>query len=385
MRPTIMYVADLHLDNRNPDVTGDDGKYLRQSEAERMSDAIVAVAENTLPDMVVLAGDLAHMKNPRPWAYVLIGSLVERLRQVQSRPLVVGFRGNHDGSDIIARREFGESAGLDAYPREPQVIELKGERVLLLPWFGRANLAAKAGHTMNVAEQHAYMRDAIERVIALNSPTVVVTHFTIAGAHYSSEAQPLLGEAGEFMLSHSLFRSATELRYVVSGHIHEPQMLGGDPPMYYPGSTIVNDFGEHHAPSVLVDDGSDVYFVDLDYENLRFVTLSPEVDDEGVVTGFAPESASGAVVRIKTTVPSGPAGTHAVGRMLIELQEQHPLYIARSVLATRRHDARVAHTMTTEQTPGEALAAYFALVGGEFEERAARLTSLHHEIEEAVR
>jgi hypothetical protein len=41
--------------------------------------------------------------------------------------------------------------------------------------------------------------------------------------------------------------------------------------------------------------------------------------------------------------------------------------------------------MTTEQTPGEALAAYFALVGGEFEERAARLTSLHHEIEEAVR
>ena len=375
MKP-IIYAADFHLDNRNPDIMAG-GEYLRETEARLMLDALLARAVEAGAGAIVIAGDVSHFRNPRAWTYVLFGDFLIRCKQEDIEVHII--RGNHDGDDL-GRKEFCQAFdGIRGfhYYRTPQVAQVCERSVLMLPWAGRSTVAAKAGHTMTVSEQNAYMRDAFERIIQTYPAEVIVTHFSIAGVKYSSEAQPLLGDSSEFMLPLMAF-STPELKYVVSGHIHKAQVLhNGAVPIYYPGSTILCDFGqEREVPMVLLDDG-DPRHVPLVYDHLRFVTVGP---DETI---HMPDL-TGAIVRFKGEVPSGDEGQRIVAGMMSGIEANHPAYIAKPVLTLRRHEARFTHTITAETTPADALTEYIGLVGGEYAERAEALALLHHGIEKEV-
>lgn len=371
MRP-IIYAADFHLDCRNPD-TSENGIYLREAEAGRMLTALFNLAIEHEAAAIVIAGDVSHFRNPRAWAYVTFRAFLEKCKAEGIEVHVI--RGNHDGDDL-GRAEFCQAfQGMLHYYRTPQVVDVSGRRILMLPWAGRSTVAAKAGHTMTVAEQNTYMQQAFERIIQTHPAEVIVTHFSIAGVRYSSEAQPMLGDSGEFMLPLGMFNTSG-LRYVVSGHIHKAQTLTGGPvPVYYPGSTILCDFGqEKEAPMVLIDHGDgEVEDVVLGYDHLRFVTVRP---DETI---HMPDLA-GAVVRIKAEVPSGDEGQRIVAGMLSGIESNHPAYIAKPVLTLERHEARFTHSITADSTPEDAFAEYVHLVGGEYLEREDALTLLHAEI-----
>lgn len=373
MKP-IIYAADFHLDCRNPDIMAG-GEYLRETEARLMLDALLARAIEAGAGAIVIAGDVSHFRNPRAWAYVLFRAFLDKCGLADIEVHII--RGNHDGDDL-GRKEFCQAFdGIRGfhYYRTPQVAQVCERSVLMLPWAGRSTVAAKAGHTMTVSEQNAYMRDAFERIIQTHPAEVIVTHFTIAGVTFSTEAQPLLGDSSEFMLPVMAF-STPELKYVVSGHIHKAQVLhNGAVPIYYPGSTILCDFGqEREVPMVLLDDG-DPRHVPLVYDHLRFVTIT------GPGKG---EMLDNAIVRIKAEVPSGDEGQRMVGEMMAALEMMNPAYIAKPVLSLRRHEARFTHTITAETTPADALTEYIGLVGGEYAERAEALALLHHGIEMEV-
>ncbi|MBN2840371.1 MAG: metallophosphoesterase family protein [Coriobacteriia bacterium] len=375
MKP-IIFAADLHLDCRNPDIMAG-GEYLRETEARLMLDALLARAIEAGAGAIVIAGDVSHFRNPRAWAYVLFGDFLLRCKQEDIEVHII--RGNHDGDDL-GRKEFCQAFGTRGfhYYRTPQVAQVCGRSVLMLPWAGRSTVAAKAGHTMTVAEQNAYMRDAFERIIQSYPAEVIVTHFTIAGVTFSTEAQPLLGDSSEFMLPLMAFHTP-ELKYVVSGHIHKAQVLhNGAVPIYYPGSTILCDFGqEREVPMVLLDDG-DPRHVPLVYDHLRFVTVGLSFDPD------IDASLEGAIVRFKGEVPSGDEGARFVAGRMQYIEEKQPAYIAKPVLTLRRHEARFTHTITAETTPADALTEYIGLVGGEYAERSEALALLHHGIEKEV-
>lgn len=368
MRP-IIYAADFHLDCRNPD-TSDNGIYLREAEANRMLTALFDLAMSEDAAAIIIAGDVSHFRNPRAWAYVVFRAFLEKCLAEGIEVHVI--RGNHDGDDL-GRAEFCQAfQGMLHYYRTPQVVVVAGRRILMLPWAGRSTVAAKAGHTMTVAEQNTYMQQALERIIQTHFADVIVTHFSIAGVRYSSEAQPMLGDSGEFMLPLGMFNTSG-LRYVVSGHIHKAQTLTGGPvPVYYPGSTILCDFGqEKEQPMVLIDHGEGVEeAVPLEYQNLKFVTL----------TDPSESPVAGAIVRIKAEVASGDEGQRVIAAWMDDIAKCSPAYIAKPVLTLQRHEARFTHSITADSTPEDAFAEYVHLVGGEYLEREDALTLLHAEI-----
>lgn len=372
MRP-IIHAADLHLDCRNPD-TSDNGIYLREAEANWMLTALFDLAMSEDAAAIVIAGDVSHFRNPRAWAYVVFRAFLEKCLAVGIEVHVI--RGNHDGDDL-GRAEFCQAfQGMLHYYRTPQVVDVAGRRILMLPWAGRSTVAAKAGHTMTVAEQNTYMQQALERIIQTHFAEVIVTHFSIAGVRYSSEAQPMLGDSGEFMLSLGMFNTSG-LRYVVSGHIHKAQTLTGGPvPVYYPGSAILCDFGqEKEAPMVLIDHGPGEELEEraLEYNHLRFVTWN-------IGENMNAPDVAGSVIRIKGAVPSGDEGSRIVAEMMLEAERFCPAYIAKPVLTLERHEARFTHSITADSTPEDAFAEYVHLVGGEYLEREEALTLLHAEI-----
>lgn len=378
-KSNIMYAADLHLDLRHPDLTDATGKYLREKEGYGLVRAIVAAADANDVGALVLCGDIAHRPNPRTWAYRAMLSLGKMLakRGVQ----VVAFRGNHDGTDIAGRQEFGEVCFGESYYKKPQVIDVCGRKMLVLPWFGRGNVAtAAAGKT--VADQHRYMVEAVERIVASERPDIVATHFTVSGASYSSEEQPLLGDTSEFMLP-AMFLAPGDVQYAVSGHVHKPQVVNGN--IYYPGSAVNCDFGESHESAFLLDDGLGIiaHHPLNNPERLRFVTVDFTVDDAGAGLWQDYPKDGNEIVRLKADVPTGDVGTRAVADMQAHLAKT-ALHVVRPVVTRRRNESRVAHEMRPEQTTEEVLEQFFALVGGEFTERASHLLTLHKEVQASV-
>lgn len=365
----ILFTADWHLDCRNPDTRTDEGTYLRENEAYAMVTAVLGAAHTHGCGTIIIAGDAAHYRNPRTWTYALMKHWLRECADAGVE--VIAMRGNHDGDDS-GRTEFGHSQAWQ-YANVPNVVRAGGERVLLIPWTGRSTIAAKAGHVMSVAEQNTYMQGALERVIRSHQADIIVTHFTIAGATYSSEAQPLLGDSSEFMLPLGAFG---DCKAVVAGHIHKPQtILNGPVPVYYPGSTIQCNFGEQHDPRVLVwdADAQEMRSVALDYPFLRFVTVDPNDP-----ASLSAQCLDGAVVRVKGRVPAGDEGMRIIRQLHIDIASMsNPAYIARPVLEVERADVRGSHTITDTLSPENALSEYIDLAGGEYSARKDQLLAMH--------
>lgn len=374
---SIIYAADLHLDNRNPDVRGETGRYVRETEAEAMLEALLSVCAKQHASTLIIAGDLSNNRNPRAWVYTAFATFLDSAHRQGLK--VVAMPGNHD-RDETGEPEFGDAFAKHpafTYVKAPEVIAADGKLILMLPWVGRTRVAAKSGATMMVSEQHAYIQTALERIVQTHAADVVVTHYTIAGARYSSEAQPLLGDSAELMLPAMMFNQPG-IKYVVSGHVHKAQTLtSGAVPVFYPGSTILCDFGqEKEQPQVVLDDGSrDVRHIPLYYKHLRFATV-----EEG--TEIA--NLTGAIVRFKGSIPSGDEGVRWLATFTDKLAALSPLYIAKPKVSLTRHDVRVEHTITAEVSPEAAFAEYTALAGGEYQERSDALMPLHHDIERTV-
>lgn len=380
----MILTADLHGNTGTHDYIID-GKSMRQEEQVRVYAELLGLAKNDGHESIVILGDVAHLRRPAPWWYVVFGQFLDECDAQGIE--VFAMYGNHDappvGGGMYPLSAFASYAALtlmdtmDRYSYQTP----EGYDLFPLSWTSRAHFAA-AHPDMPVQEQYEKMAANFSNVVSMmesrveaERPALLVTHFTISGSKYNSEAQPLLGESSDFMLPRSVV-DRTTFDYIISGHIHKPQDIDGR--IWYPGSAISVDFGDEEQRRVLTFDGTEIESVPL-LSPTRFHTIM--LDDMDTMNANAVE---GAIVRVKGSVPRTEDAIHQLKQLKEDAEKFGALRVAKSAIKFDRVEARSEHDITVEVTPTQALDSFIEMVGGEYVTYKDGLLVLHEQLMEGV-
>lgn len=371
--------ADPHFGRATHDFDVGGGKTAREVEARRIIDFLTA--EATLRDAGVLClGDVTENRKPPAWVYDVVNEYLARGGHLM--------RGNHDTFEVDGKIAPSNVFGA---LRTPSFAILADCNIAILPWAGRAQMAA-GDTSKTVAEQHAAMVAAYETIIAdfaasaaaSDRPTILVCHVTIAGSAYCSDTQPLLGLASEFMLPLPVV-AREEFAAVFAGHVHKPQeIVGGACPVIYVGSAVRVDFGEEHqqprALHVAFSDGN-LSIEDIPLPAMEFSTIDV---NEVLCEDEMYERCHDAIVRFAGELPVGPESTHLLQVCAEQAMEAGALKIGTPAIRWMRHEVRSEHRMTTAMTSREAVEHYVELTGiyADEPERRDALLALHDELAE---
>ncbi|WP_027346056.1 exonuclease SbcCD subunit D [Hamadaea tsunoensis] len=230
--------------------------------------AVIGVAREERPDLIIVAGDLFDTAAPTPEAQKVVYRALAALRQVAE---VIVIAGNHDnGPALDALRVFAETENLHLRGRvsdKPDDHLITGVtpggepwRCIALPFLSqRYAVRALDMFELTQAEAHSTYADHLARLLSaiaaegFSDPAavnLVTAHLTVVGAAMGGgerEAHTILGYA----VPTTVFPSNTH--YVALGHLHRAQTMPGACPVRYSGSPIAIDFGEgENEPSVTV-------------------------------------------------------------------------------------------------------------------------------------
>lgn len=380
-----MIVADLHAGRSTHDVRAEqygEGMTTRRAELHHVLHDILAEALQRKVTAIALIGDVYDSKRPPAWAYREVQQFIERAEFHGIRVYLMP--GNHDWFDGPGVSPLQASGGI--LVDTPMVVEMDTLDMAFVPWFGRANVAASTDKATGrtTAEQHRYMADALERIVASLAakkregvPLYCVSHFTVAGASYNSDVQPLLGEAGEFIAPLQAF-ARPEFTSVLLGHVHKPQVIAYDPCLVeYVGGCTRSDFGEETQPCrVLVVDGTARFDVPIETAQ-RFVTLTVDTLSDPDPFAVLPDSIQGAIVRIKGEMPAGAESVAKLREWTQALEEAGATKVAKPAVKFIRHEMREQHSMTVDQPTDQTLEQYIGIVGGEYKNRKPELLEAH--------
>lgn len=371
-------LADPHMGDNTHDVDGS-----RRKLAEEMVDEVLDQLDAHFATTLVVPGDLITKVKPDPWAYLVATRLRDGCRKRGIAMFVED--GNHDAA------KPGEVGPLEVLfdDRElisrPRVVEVEGLYLCFLPWVSRAYLASKITE-QSAATQQAAMVDLLvsiaqKQLTESNGPAVSVTHFTISGAAYNSEVQPLLGEATEIVLPTAAFRGYD---LVIAGHVHKAQEFEN---IVYPGAAMRHDFGEEDAtPSIMFLDPATLERHCHPLPAQEFVTVEVayiSTEDSERYDMLTPEGGhvfDGAVVRLKGMLPAGPNTSEVVAEWRADILDRGALKVLDSEISYVRHEHREASTTTTATPPGQALEEFIEVVGGEYADNRELLLAKHAEI-----
>jgi hypothetical protein len=366
---------------------------MRVEEARRVCGFIAGLARNA--DELILAGDTFNTPHPPAWAYSVVQMMTGDDEDEISCDAIMG---NHEGIDALM---VLDDAGCLGAIERPQAITAGDIDFALVPWFGRAFVAATYPDLV-VGQQNAYMASALERIVAdLASekregvPMVCVTHFAISGASYDSGEQPMVGEGGDFVAPWRAF-DRPEFSLVVSGHIHQPQTLHGGR-LIYVGAPIHTTFSKtDYQTRILQLDrkGDGVVVTSIPTPSIEFVSIDVNESDNFIKNsqdisyqrGYASwrglmQPVKGKVVRFVGELPAGEQ-TAALLRSLTDAAYlAGALKVAKPAVRFTRHDAHATRIIAVETSPHDALREYAAQVGGEYEARLPELLMLHDELE----
>ncbi|HHW13686.1 MAG TPA: exonuclease SbcCD subunit D [Firmicutes bacterium] len=265
----VLAIPDLHCHYDNYSRPGEDGTPSRLVDWRRTADALVKLAIRERVDLAVAPGDYFVTPRPPARAIIEVANLFARL-EAAGIP-VVGCSGNHDTPgpghpgpvDVIAT--LGQRAwGITT----PQVVEVAGIQVAVLPWAKPSAVAAESESTGDAIQQTAGVLLGIARALAaqcdLSRPTIMIGHWAVAGCRTSS-GQVLFGEEPTLPLAEL---QTLPFQAVIMGHIHRPQewTSPGAPPVIHTGALERRDFGEEH-------DRRGAYIVDLDTREVQWHDL----------------------------------------------------------------------------------------------------------------
>ncbi|MBB5872483.1 exonuclease SbcD [Allocatelliglobosispora scoriae] len=256
----LMHTSDWHV-----------GKVLkgqaRQEEQIAALAAVVAVARDEQPDLVIMAGDLYDNAAPSPDSQKIVTRALSALRATGAEVIVIA--GNHDnGAALDALRSWADAAGITLRGRVSEKaadhivsgVTAGGEawRCIALPFLSqRFAVRALEMFEMTQAEAQSTYADHLQRLLtgiadeAFTDPdaiNLITAHLTVVGGLVGGgerEAHTIMGYAVPSMV----FPEQTH--YVALGHLHRAQSLIGRCPVRYCGSPIAIDFGEvENTPSV---------------------------------------------------------------------------------------------------------------------------------------
>ncbi len=269
----ILHFADVHIGmeryGRVDPATGINGRvmdYLR-----RLSDLADFAVEKRV-DLVIFAGDAYKTRNPNS---TYRREFSWRIKAIADQGIpVVMVAGNHDLPPVSQRASTIEIFDTLRVPNI-HVLDQDSGVTIIETRHGPVQIApAPYPYTSELASREAFRAASLEdldrrytefmsdiiRAMAEEVrsrpeiPAVLVGHFSVDGAMFSSERSVMVGR--DILVPRSvLVDDAWD--YVALGHIHKHQDLnaGAQPPVVYSGSIERIDFGEEKEPKgwVLVE------------------------------------------------------------------------------------------------------------------------------------
>ena len=224
---------------------------------------IVRIADTERVDVVLVAGDLYETAAPNPEAEALVLKTLLDLRDTDAQVVVIS--GNHDNAPRFeAVRPVFAALGvvLMGAPRRPAdggVVEITGRegesiRIALVPFLSQRGIirteqlmGQDAGS--NIATYDERMRQLVGALcdpFAGDAVNIVAAHCMVTGASLGGgerSAQTYM----DYAIGAAAFPS--HAHYVALGHLHRTQQIAGAAPIWYSGSPVQVDFGEHDDPN----------------------------------------------------------------------------------------------------------------------------------------
>ena len=243
----ILHTADWHLGRifHNVPLTDDQAHVLEQ---------FCALARETRPDAIIIAGDVFDRAVPSQEAIALWDETLTRLARETAAHIVV-IAGNHDSPQrlgqharLLADNRVHLATHFTPHPA-PIVLEDAHGPVLLFPLPYAEPAQARAITENDALRAHAdvlaLLMDHV-REQARGARCVVAAHATVAGGEASESERPL-SIGGAEAVPPETFAGA---HYVALGHLHRPQSAGAEH-IRYAGSLLKYSFAEaDHAKSI---------------------------------------------------------------------------------------------------------------------------------------
>lgn len=265
----------------------------RQAEHQALIDWLLAEVAAQAVDAVIIAGDIFDTGTPPSYARELYNQLVERLHDAGVGLLLLG--GNHDSVAVLGEsRSLLARLGTLVIPAaetpaaQVQVLKKRdgspGCIVCAIPFIRpRDLLQSQAGESaedkllaLQTAIQAHYAAVhaaalATKEALGGHLPIVATGHLTTVGASSSESVREIYVGALEAFPT-SAFPPAD---YIALGHIHRPQIVGGQAHIRYSGSPLPLSFDEARQ-------AKEMLLVDLDAQGLQAVTPLPVPSFQGL-------------------------------------------------------------------------------------------------------
>lgn len=205
---------------------------------------ITAIARDSRPDVVVVAGDLYDRALPPADAVRLLDETLCAL-VLGLRLRVVAIAGNHDSPDRIGfAARLLEQGGLvlhgQAAARAPLVVADAHGAVAIHPVAYAEPAAVRAALAVDVHDHDAALRAQLAALAREpGRREVVVAHGFVSGGADSPSERPLsVGTAGQVKAD-----AFAGFAYAALGHLHRPQALAGGR-LRYAGAPLAYSFAE---------------------------------------------------------------------------------------------------------------------------------------------
>lgn len=388
----ILHFSDLHIGVENYGHTDPDtGLSTRLGDFLESLDRVVDFALSEKVDLVLLAGDAYKGRDPSQTHQREFANRLARLSDAGIPTFLLV--GNHDLPHAVSRANAVEIFSTLRLPHtyvgsqlEIYVIPTPSGpiQILAVPWPRRSALVGREEtRGLSIEEIRGVIEARMTEAIALRSqqldpnlPAIIAGHVTVSGATVGTERSMMLGQ------DHVLLVSALErpqVDYVALGHIHKHQILrSGQPMVVYSGSLQRVDFSEE-------DDDKGFCVVDLyparpqgqrltnfSFHSLdarAFVTVDVSIalgdvdPTQSVVRAIARKEISGAVVRVRISVPQELEAQLREAEIRESLQDAH--YIAAVSRETQDGErrTRLADEEARDLQPVQALKLYLTSRG----------------------
>ena len=290
----ILHTGDLHIGNfPGPE---ENGENVRFKDICKCLDALVEGAEAQQPDMAVIAGDIFHQA--RVWSDRGLKenqTAVRFLRRLASVCPVVVMRGtpNHDSEEQFNMLEVAfegdESVTIVTTPGVRTYSSYAGKKVQIacLPGFDRGYYRAKHPGLSKEEENEVFTQSIEQMILGLKaqtdkeSPTVLVSHYTITGCNMESGQTAFFSQFEPVVYPSTL--QAADFDLVCFGHIHRPQQLDGCKNTFYCGAISAlnfNDEGQDRGYYIhTVEDGGQVKSEFFKLPTRQYKTIRLENED----------------------------------------------------------------------------------------------------------
>nr|UWI04057.1 MAG: Metallophosphoesterase, calcineurin superfamily protein [Bacteriophage sp.] len=251
----ILHTGDLHIGNfPGPE---ENGENVRFKDICKCLDALVDGAKREKPDIAVIAGDIFHQA--RVWSDRGLKeqqTAVRFLRELERVCPVVVMRGtpNHDSEEQFKTLEStfydDDSVHIITQPEVGTYHSYDGKKVQIacIPGFDRGFFRAKHPGLSKEEENEVFTKAIEDMIIGLkaqcdaDSPTVLVSHYTIMGCNMESGQTAFFSQFEPVVYPSTL--AAADFDLVCFGHIHRAQQLDGCKNTFYCGAISALNFND---------------------------------------------------------------------------------------------------------------------------------------------